>query len=424
MTRDIFLAQGLRTPFSRIDGALAARDAVELSVPVVRAMSARLASGALPDFVVWGSVVPNLGWSNIAREIWLDAKLDPRVPAYSVVLACASSVTAAVAAAGMLSEGVRDLAMVGGVESMSRVQIGLNQKLSDWLRHFVQARALGARLETFKELRWKDIRIHIPAVVNRTTGKSMGEHTEETAKAWRISREAQDAWALAGHRRVIAARDRGFFDDLIVPVGEVRHDTIPRADTSMEKLAKLPPAFDRTSGQGTLTAGNSSPLTDGAASVWVATGAGLGRLPAGTPFARLVDFEITSVDLADEGLLMAPSYAIPRLFARQGLRYDDIQLWEIHEAFAAQVLANVAALEDRAWIERRTGIVRDFGPFPWDRVNPNGSSIAIGHPFAATGARDLSQCVKELFSLPGGSRAVVSVCADGGQGVVALLERP
>jgi acetyl-CoA C-acetyltransferase len=421
--QDIFIAPGLRTPFSRIDGALAAHDAIELSVPVVQAMSARLSAGTLPDFVIWGSVVPNLGWSNIAREIWLDAKLDPRVPAYSVVLACASSITAAIAAAGMLREGVRDLGLVGGVESMSRVQIGLNQKFSDWLRHFLQARSLGAKLDSFTELRWNEIRLHIPAVVNRTTGKSMGEHTEETAKEWRIARTAQDEWALTGHRRVIAARERGFFDDLIVPVGEADHDTIPRADTSMEKLARLPPAFDKMSGQGTLTAGNSSPLTDGAAAVWAATRTGLGRLPEGTPFARLVDFEITSIDLTDEGLLMAPSYAIPRLFERHGLRYDDIALWEIHEAFAAQVLANVAALEDKAWIKRRTGIEHDFGPFPWDRVNPNGSSIAIGHPFAATGARDLSQCVKELFALRTGSRAVVSVCADGGQGVVALLER-
>ena len=422
--QETFIAAGLRTPFSRVDGALAAYDAVALSVPVVQAMSARLKPGTLPDFVVWGSVVPNLGWSNIAREIWLDAELDPRVPAFSVVLACASSVTAAVAAGGILDEGVRDLALVGGVESTSRVQIGLDQKFSDWLRYFIQARSLGAKLESFTELRWKDIRIHIPAVVNRTTGKSMGEHTEETAKEWGISRESQDEWSLKGHQRVIAARERGFFDDLIVPVGEVNRDTIPRADTSMKKLARLPPAFDKTSGQGTLTAGNSSPLTDGAASVWTATRTGLHRLPDGTPYARLVDFEITSVDLADEGLLMAPSYAIPRLFERHSLRYDDIDLWEIHEAFAAQVLANVKALEDKAWIKRRTGIDRDFGPFPWDRVNPNGSSIAIGHPFAATGARDLSQCVKELFAMPTSSRAVVSVCADGGQGVVALLERP
>jgi acetyl-CoA C-acetyltransferase len=420
---EIYIASGVRSPFSKVDGALAAYDAIALSVPVAQAMVARLKPAARPDLTVWGSVIPSLGWSNIAREIWLDAKLDPTVPAYSVVLACATSVTAAIAAGGMLADGVRELAIVGGVESMSRVQIGLNQRFSDWLRHFLQARSLGARLETFSELHWHDVRLHIPAIVNRTTGKSMGEHTEETAKEWYISRQAQDAWALKGHQRVIAARARGFFDDLIVPVGAVDHDTIPRADTTLEKLARLPPAFDRVSGTGSLTAGNSSPLTDGAAAVWVATKAGLARLPDATPFARLVDFEITSVDLQSEGLLMAPSYAIPRLFARHNLRYADIALWEIHEAFAAQVLANVAALEDADWIKRKTGITRDFGPFPWDRVNPNGSSLAIGHPFAATGARDLSQCVKELSAMPRASRAVVSVCADGGQGVVVLLER-
>lgn len=421
---EIYFASGLRSPFSKVDGALAGYDAVQLSVPVVQAMAARLKPGARPDLAVWGSVAPNLGWSNIAREIWLDAELDPTVPAYSVVLACASSMTAAIAAGGMLQDGVRDLAIVGGVESLSRIQIGLNQKLSDWLRHFLQARSLGAKLESFTELHLRDVRLHIPAIVNRTTGKSMGEHTEETAKAWHITREAQDSWALKGHQRVTAARRRGFFDDLIVPVGQADHDTIPREDTSMDKLAGLPPAFDRTSGRGTLTAGNSSPVTDGAASVWVATRQGLSRLPGGTPHARLIDYELASVDLSHEGLLMAPSYAIPRLFARNSLRYDDIDLWEIHEAFAAQVLANVAALEDKAWIKARTGIERDFGAFPWDRTNPNGSSIAIGHPFAATGARDLSQCVKELSDMPSGSRAVVSICADGGQGVVALIERP
>jgi acetyl-CoA C-acetyltransferase len=421
---DIYFASGIRTPFSKVDDELAVYDAIALSVPVVQAMALRLKPAMKMDFAVWGSVVPNLGWSNIAREIWLESKLDPTVPAYSVVLACASSVTAAISAGGMLQEGVRDLAMVGGVESLSRVQIGLNQGLSDWLRHFLQARSLGAKLETFSELHWHDIRLHIPAIVNRTTGKSMGEHTEETAKEWRISRELQDEWALKGHQRVIVARSKGFFDDLIVPVGEVNRDTIPRADTSLEKLAHLPPAFDRVSGQGSLTAGNSSPLTDGAAAVWVATKAGLARLADNTPFARLIDFEITSVDLQNEGLLMAPSYAIPRLFDRRNLCYEDIDLWEIHEAFAAQVLANVAALEDRDWIKRKTGITQNFGGFPWNRVNPNGSSIALGHPFAATGARDLSQCVKELFAMPSGSRAVVSVCADGGQGTVVLLERP
>jgi acetyl-CoA C-acetyltransferase len=420
---DIFFASGVRTPFSKIDGALAAYDAIGLAVPVAQAMVGRLRPGTRPDFVVWGSVVPNLGWSNIAREVWLDAALDPHAPAFSVVLACASSVTAAIAAGGLLRDGVRDLALVGGSEGMSRTQIGLDQRLSDWLRHFLQARSLGAKIESFAELKWKAIRLHIPAIVNRTTGKSMGEHMEETAKLWHIARAPQDAWALQGHQRAIAAQARGFFDDLIVPVGAVTKDTIPRPDTSLEKLGRLPPAFDRVSGRGTLTAGNSSPITDGAAAVWAATRQGLERLPAATPYARVVDFELASVDMRTEGLLMAPSYAIPRLLERHALAYRDIALWEIHEAFAAQVLANVAALENKAWVTQNTGIARDFGEFPWERVNPNGSSIALGHPFAATGARDLSQAVKELWALAPGSRAVVSVCADGGQGVVVLLER-
>ncbi|MEI9904740.1 MAG: beta-ketoacyl synthase N-terminal-like domain-containing protein [Asticcacaulis sp.] len=245
---DIFIAAGLRSPFARADGALAGYDAIQLSRAGRPGDDGAVAGRRAAGFRCLGLVVPNLGWSNIAREIWMDAGLDPTVPACSVVLACASSLTAAISAGGMLAEGVRDLVIVGGVESLSRVQIGLDQSLSVWLKHFLQARSVGAKLETVQELHWRDVRLHIPAIVNRTTGKSMGEHTEETAKEWHISREAPDAWALQGHQRVTAARARGFFDDLIVPVGEVGQDTIPRAGTSLEKLAKLPPVFDRISG--------------------------------------------------------------------------------------------------------------------------------------------------------------------------------
>ena len=209
----------------------------------------------------------------------------------------------------------------------------------------------------------------------------------------------------------------------MVALPELARDANPRADTSAEKLASLKPAFDKTSGQGSLTAGNSSPITDGAAGCWIANEAGLARLPEGTPYLRLVDYELAAVDHHTEGLLMAPSYAIPRLLDRHGVTYDDISLWEIHEAFAAQVLANVAAIERPDWVRSKTGIERDFGSFAWDRVNPNGGSVAIGHPFGATGARDMSQAVKELWKHPVGARAIVSVCADGGEGTVALFER-
>jgi len=202
----------------------------------------------------------------------------------------------------------------------------------------------------------------------------------------------------------------------------LRRDTLPRDDTSIEKLAKLAPSFDRSSGRGTLTAGNSSPLTDGAASLWVASQAGLAKLPAGVPKARLVDWEIASIDLRTEGLLMAPAFAIPRLLARNGLSYADIDLWEIHEAFAAQVAFHISALESPEFLRNKAHVDKSFGAFPRERVNPNGGSVALGHTFGATGARILSQAVKELASRPAGQRAIVSICADGGQGSVVLLE--
>jgi acetyl-CoA C-acetyltransferase len=311
---------------------------------------------------------------------------------------------------------------VGGVESMSRVQIGLGQNLSDWLRRVVQAGSTTQRIGLLRKLRPSDIRLFVPEVKNRVTGRSMGEHTEDMAKTWNIGRREQDELALQSHRMAVAAQDRGFFADLIIPVDGITRDHFPRRDTSLEKLAKLKPAFDRASGRGTLTAGNSSPLTDGAAAIWVATDEGLARLPSTTPRVRLVDFEMAAVDVFKEGLLMAPVTAIPRLLARHRLTFNDIALWEIHEAFSAQVLCHIKGLEDKDFVREKAGVEHTFGSFPRDRMNPNGGSVALGHPFGATGARILSQAIKELAALPGGSRAIVSICADGGLGTVALLE--
>lgn len=413
----IFVASGLRTPFGRGGGALADHDAISLSVPLAKAM----ADIARPDLFVWGTVIPSLGWSNIGREVWLDAKLDPTVPAFSAVLACSTSMVAAFAAAGLLG-GSADLALVGGAEVMSNPPIGLKLDASKRITKLFRTDPPAA-IAALQALTADDLTLPVKGWANRITGRTMGDHMEETAQEWGITRAAQDDWALKSHQRAVAGWERGFFDDLVLPLPELARDANTRADTSAEKLAALPPAFDK-SGKGSLTAGNSSPITDGAAALWVATEAGLSRLPAGTPFAELVDQEIAAVDHHVDGLLMAPSFAIPRLLARHGLRYEDVALWEIHEAFAAQVLANVAALEKPGWTKDRAGVDFDFGPFPWDRVNPNGGSVAIGHPFAATGARDLSQAVKELSALPSGSWAIVSVCADGGHGTVALLRTP
>ena len=418
---EVWLAAGVRTPFAKVDGPLGKLDAIGLSVPVVRHMIDSL-RGAAPDFAVWGTVVPNLTFSNIAREVLMDAGVAPTLPAFSTVMACSTSMIAAIEAAGMLDGVSRNLALVGGVESLSRIQLGLGQSLSVWIRKFQQARSLGQKVAHVTDLKAGDIRLYIPAIANRTTGLSMGEHTEITAKEWHVEREAQDRIALEGHQRAVAAWDRSFFDDLVIPVGDLRRDTIPRADTSLSKLAKLPPSFDRTSGRGTLTAGNSSPLTDGAASVWVATGTGLGRLPSGVAKAKLIDWEIAAIDFRTEGLLMAPAFAIPRLLARHRLTYADIDLWEIHEAFAAQLLFHIEALESPEFLRNKAGVTFALGAFPRERVNPNGGSLALGHPFGATGARILSQAVKELSGRPPGRRAIVSVCADGGQGSVVLLE--
>lgn len=418
---EVWLAAGVRTPFAKVDGALGQFDAVSLSVPVVQHMIGQL-HGGTPDFVVWGTVVPNLTWSNLAREVLMDAGVAPTVPAFSTVMACATSMIGAIEAAGMIGGANRDLALVGGVESLSRIQFGLGQSLSDWIRRLQHARSLGQKFSRVSDLKLGDIKLYIPSVSNRTTGMSMGEHTEITAKEWSAAREDQDRIALESHQRAVAAWDRGFFDDLVIPIGDLRRDAIPRPDTSLEKLATLPPSFDRASGRGTLTAGNSSPLTDGAASLWVASKAGLAKLPAGIHKARLVDWEIAAVDLRTEGLLMAPVFAIPRLLARNGLTYADIDLWEIHEAFAAQVLAHIKALESPDFLRKKVGVEATFGALSRERMNPNGGSIALGHPFGATGARILSQAVKELSSVPAEKRAIVSICADGGQGSVALLE--
>ena len=416
-----WVVSGLRTPFARVDGPLRSLGAIELSVAVAQAMAAQLGAYDRADLMVWGTVAPNLGWSNIAREIVVQGGLDPSTPAFSTVLACSTSMLAVFEAAGMLREDL-SLALCGGVESMSRVQIGLRQGLSDWIRRMSQARSFGERVDRVSELRWKDVRLHVPSVANRATGKSMGEHCEEMAKQWNIARSDQDRVALQSHQRAVKAMADGFFDDLVINVDSMAKDGIPRADSSAEKLASLKPAFDRASGRGTITAGNASPLTDGAAGIWVASDAGLERLPAGRPRAKLVDWEVAAIDVFHEGLLMAPAYAIPRLLARNGLTLESIDLWEIHEAFAAQVLCNVAAIESEDFLRDKVRIDARLGRFPWERWNPNGGSVAIGHPFGATGARILSQAVKELAAMGAGKRAVVSICADGGLGTVALLQ--
>lgn len=421
-----YIVQGLRSPFARIDRGLEALDALELSVPVTQ-QTVVGDRGVGPgrdrdvDLAIWGSVIPVLAVSNWGREVWLDAALDQRVPALTIVQQCATSLAAATYAAAQVRVGRADLVLCGGVESMSFTQVGLSKALSRTIRRAAAARGAGAIMRTLAGVRASDVRISVPQAKERKTGKTMGQHAEEMARVWNISREEQDRFALTSHRRAVSATEKGFFRKLLVSPGTfpIDADTIPRGDTSLDRLAGLRPAFGK---DGTLTAGNSTPLTDGAAACWVASEEGLSRLSDEAARARLLDWEQAAVDIARNGLLMAPAIAIPRLLARHGLGYEDIDLWEIHEAFAAQVLCTLRALEDDAWLRERAGVEGDLGRFPIDRMNPNGGSLALGHPFAATGARLLSQTVLELAELPPGSRAVVSICAAGGLGHIALLE--
>ena len=413
---NIFLSPGVRTPFVKAGGVYAQRSALELSVPLIERMSAL----ARPDLLVWGQVIPDPGISNLARELVFEAGLDPTVPAYSTIMACSTSFIATLQPAGMLGHGGMHLALVGGVESMSHVSIALKYKVAERLLGEF-AKDASAALTSFATLSPADFELPTKGWANRVSGRTMGEHMEDTAKELGISRAEQDQRALLSHQGAIAGQDSGFFRDLVIPLFGIDHDTFPRRDTSLEKLSKLPPVFDRTAA-GSLTAGNSSPLTDGAASIWVGDADGMHRLGV-TPAVRLVDWQVDAVDFRVDGMLMAPARAIPRLLARHRLRAEEIALWEIHEAFAAQLVANVKAASDPRYRREKAGVDFDIGSVPVGRINPNGGSVALGHPFAATGARILSQAVKELAAMPSGAKAAVSVCADGGQGTVALLER-
>jgi acetyl-CoA C-acetyltransferase len=414
---DVFLSPGLRTPFVKAGGVYAQRSAIDLSVPVAKAMS----DLARPDFLVWGQVIPDPALSNIARELLFEAKLDPTIPAYSTIMACSTSFMGTLQAAGLIGRGGLHLGLVGGVESMSHVAIALKYKVAERLLGDFAKDPAAAALSLSK-LSPEDFDLPTKGWANRVSGRTMGEHMEDTAKELGVSRTEQDARALLSHRGAIAGQDSGFFNDLIIPFAGIDHDTFPRRDTSLDKLAKLPPVFDRASGAGSITAGNSSPLTDGAASIWVGDEEGLRRLGV-KPAVKLIDWEVAAVDFRVDGMLMAPARAIPRLLARHRVRAEEIDLWEIHEAFAAQLIANLKGASDPVYRREKARVDFDIGRFPVDRINPNGGSIALGHPFGATGARILSQAVKELTAMRAGARAVVSVCADGGQGTVALLQR-
>lgn len=417
---------GVRIPFARSNTAYLELGNLDMLSAAMKTLveKYRLRGKAVGE-VAAGAVIKHARDAGLAREATLASGLHPHTPAYDVQRACGTSLTALVQLAHRIALGEIDCAIAGGADSASDIPITYGRKLQGIVLESARGRGIGDRLKPWLRLRPKDLRPSVPSITEPSTGLSMGEHCELMAKEWGIGRREQDELANASHLKAAAAWAEGFFDDLVVPCGELKMDNNIRADSSLEKLAKLRPAYDR-SGAGTLTAGNSTPLTDGASCVLLASEdwARERGLPVQATLAcsavAAVDF--TGATGPREGLLMAPTYAVPKMLERMGIALQDFDIYEIHEAFAAQVLCTLKAWESEDYCRTKLGRKQPLGPIDRARLNPKGSSVAIGHPFAATGTRIVATLAKQLAQR-GSGRGLVSVCTAGGMGVTAILER-
>ena len=413
---------GNRIPFGRAGGHYAKASNQDMLTATLDGLVARfgLRDERLGE-VVAGAVLKHSRDRDLTRESVLGSRLSPATPAYDVQQACGTGLETVVAVANKIALGQIESGVAGGVDSVSDAPVAVNDELRRVLLELNHARSLGARLAAVAKLRPGQIVPDLPRNAEPRTGLSMGEHAAITAAEWEIDREAQDELAVASHQHLAAAYDRGFFDDLVTPYLGLRRDATLRPDASVEAMAKLKPVFGGSGG--TMTAGNSTPLSDGASSVLLGSDewARERNLPV---LAHLVDAETAAVDYVHggEGLLMAPVYAVPRLLARNGLTLADFDFYEIHEAFASTVLVTLKAWEDKAYCTERLGLDAPLGPIDRTRLNVAGSSLAAGHPFAATGGRIVGTLAK-LLAEKGSGRGLISICAAGGQGVVAILER-
>jgi acetyl-CoA C-acetyltransferase len=421
--RKVAIIGANRIPFVRSNGAYAEASNQEMLTAALSGLVERYnLKGERLGEVVAGAVIKHSRDFNLTRESALDSGLAPETPAYDVQQACGTGLEATMLIANKIALGQIESGIAGGTDTTSDAPIGVSEGLRKVLLALNRAKTPKERLLALSDLRPKDIVPSIPSNSEPRTGLSMGDHCELMAKEWKIPREAQDQLAYESHLKCAAAYEQGFFSDLITPFRGVEKDNNLRPDTTLEKLAKLKPAYDRE--HGTLTAGNSTPLTDGAAAVLLASEdfARAHNLPIRAWF---VDGEAAAVDFAGpkkEGLLMAPVYAVPRLLKRNGLSLQDFDLYEIHEAFAAQVLCTLNAWEDPAYCRERLGLERPLGAIDRAKINVKGSSLANGHPFAATGARIVATLAK-LLEQKGSGRGLISICAAGGQGVTAIMER-
>lgn len=372
--------------------------------------------------VALGAVLKHAADWNLGREATLSSGLSPATPGLTMQRACGTSLDTVIAVANKIALGQIEAGVGGGSDTTSDVPIAVSKAFRRRLLDANRARSGGERLGAFRGFRPRELVPEFPGVGEPRTGKSMGQHCEMMAKEWAIGRQAQDELAAASHHKAAAAYERGFYADLVIPFRGMDRDNILRADTSAEKLATLKPAFDRQSGQGTLTAGNSTPLTDGASAALLAS-EDWARERGHEPLAWLVDSQVAAVDFVHgEGLLMAPAWAVAQLLQRNGLTLQDFDFYEIHEAFAAQVLCTLKAWESESFCRDKLGLDGALGSIDRERMNVVGSSLALGHPFAATGARIIATAAK-LLKEKGGGRALISVCTAGGMGVAAILER-
>jgi acetyl-CoA C-acetyltransferase len=423
MTRRAAIIGGNRIPFARAHGAYRRASNQDMLTATLDGLAARF---GLQDRqigeVVAGAVLKHSRDFNLTRESVLGSRLHPTTPAYDVQQACGTGLEAAVLVANKIALGQIESGIAGGVDTTSDAPVALNDDLRRVLIDLGSARTWQRKVAALAGIRPSQLVPDLPKTAERRTGLSMGEHAAVTARELGIGREEQDALTVASHRNLAAAYDAGFFDDLVTPyLGLVRDQNL-RPDTSVDKLATLRPVFGRGDGA-TMTAGNSTPLTDGAAAVLLGSDAWAAehRLPV---LAHLVDAQTAAVDYVHgtEGLLMAPVRAVPVLLARHGLTLQDFDFYEIHEAFASTVLATLKAWEDPEYCRAHLGLDAPLGGIDRAKLNVHGSSLAAGHPFAATGGRIVATLAKTLHQAGPGRRGLISICAAGGQGVVAILE--
>jgi len=421
--RPVAVLGGVRIPFCRQNTAYADVGNLGMGVRTLGALVEKFGlHGQVLGEVAFGAVIKHPFDWNLAREATLSSGLSPLTPGITLQRACGTSLDSIITVANKIAAGQIEVGIGGGSDTTSDVPIVYGQALRRRLLEAARAKTTRDRLAAFKGFHFRELKPEFPGVAEPRTGKSMGDHCEDMAKEWNISRDSQDELAVASHHKLAAAYERGFFDDLVVSFRGVARDNNLRPDTSIEKLATLKPAFDKTSGRGTLTAGNSTPLTDGAAACLVASEEWAAK-HGHEVLCRIRDTQVAAVDFVHgEGLLMAPTIAVPEMLARNGLTLQDFDLYEIHEAFAAQVLCTLRAWESEDYCRNRLGLDAPLGRIDPAKLNINGSSLATGHPFAATGARIVATAAKELQQR-GGGRCLVSICTAGGMGVVAILER-